>query len=163
MRPCPPTPGPPRPKTDERRNPDTPRLARARSERPEQRPDLARGPRERPGGAAPREKVTLPPFAALPAPGHAKTRLPREPGGQLCRYLQHLRLRGPANRPSRSSERQIGPDLKGNGTRVSAISESKARVFGGFQEQMAIFLESFVKPQRASRGFGPEEAAPERN
>ena len=60
-------------------------------------------------------------------------------------------------------QRQIGPDLEGNGTGVSAISESKAHVFGGFREQVAIFLERLVKTQRAARGFRPELAAPERN
>ena len=102
------------------------------------------------------EKVSLLLFATLPAPGHAKTRLPRDPGGQLCSYLRHVRLRGPANRPTRSSGRQIGPYLRGNGTGVSAISKSKARVFRRFREQGAIFLERLVKGQRGSRGFSPE-------
>ena len=100
-------------------------------------------------------------------PGVRRNRASRagesENGPQLCRYLRHLRPRGPANRPSRSSGRQIGPDLEGNGTGVSAISESKARVFGGFREQVAIFPERLGKSQRGSRGFRPELAAPERN
>ena len=113
------------------------------------------------GGAATREEVTLPPFAGLPAPGRAKTRLPLHMGGQLCRYLRHLRLRGRRNRPSRSSGTQIGPEFRGNGTGVSAISESEARVFGGFRGQVAICPESPVNTQRGSRCFGPELPAPE--
>ena len=100
-------------------------------------------------------------------PGVRRNRASRagesENGPQLCRYLRHLRPRGPGNRPSRSSGRQIGPDLEGNGTGVSAISESKARVFGGFREEVAIFPERGGKRQRTSRGFRPELAAPERN
>ena len=113
------------------------------------------------GGGATREEVTLPPFAGLPAPGRAKTRLPLHMGVQLCRYLRHLRLRGRGNRPSRSSGKQIGPNLRGNGTGVSAISESEARVFGGFRGQVAIYPERLVKSKRAARCFWPELAAPE--
>ena len=142
---------------------DTQVLARAPSEPPESRPDLPRGPRGDPGGGAPREERTLPLFAALPAPGHAKTRLPREPGGQLCRYLRHLRLRGQANRRSRSSGRQIRPDSRGNGTRVSAISGAKPRVFDGFRGEEAIWPEKLVETHRGARVFRPELAAPERN
>ena len=140
-----------------------PPSAAARNEPPEPRPDPPRDPRDDPGGEAPREEVTLPLFATLPAPGHAKTRLPREPGGQLCRYLRHLPLRGHANRPSRSSGRQIRPDSRGNGTGVSAISAAEARVFDGFRGEGAIWPESLVKRQRATRLFRPELAAPERN
>ena len=137
--------------------------ARARNEPREPRPDPPREPQGDPGGGAPREEGTLPLFATLPAPGHAKTRLPREPGGQLCRYLRHLPLRGHANRPSRSSGRQIRPDSRGNGTGVSAISAAEPRVFDGFRGEGAIWPESPVKRSRDARLFRPELAAPERN
>ena len=138
-----------------------PPSAGAPNEPPEPRPDPPRDPRGDPGGA-PREEVTLPLFATLPAPGHAKTRLPREPGGQLCRYLRHLPLRGHANRRSRSSGRQIRPDSRGNGTGVSAISAAEPRVFDGFRGEGAIWPERLVKTSRDSRLFRPELAAPER-
>ena len=145
------------------RNTAFPLSARARNEPREPRPEPPREPQWDTGGGAPREEGTLPLFAALPAPGHAKTRLPLEPGGQLCRYLRHLRLRGQANRRSRSSGRQIRPDSRGNGTGVSAISGAKPRVFGGFRGGKAIWPERLVKASRPSRLFRPELAAPERN
>ena len=140
-----------------------PPSAGAPNEPPEPRPDPPREPQWYPGGRAPREEGTLPLFAALPAPGHAKTRLPREPGGTLCRYLRHLRLRGQANRRSRSSGRQIRPESRGNGTGGCAISGAKPRVFGSFRGGEAIWPESVVKGSRNPRVFRPELAAPERN
>ena len=140
-----------------------PRNTGTPNEPPEPRPEPPRAPQWDTGGGALREERTLPLCAALPAPGHAKTRLPLEPGGQLCRYLRHLRLRGQANRRSRSSGRQIRPDSRGNGTGVSAISGAKPRVFGGFRGGEAIWPESPVKGHRGSRVFRPELAAPERN
>ena len=145
------------------RNTAFPLSAGARNEPPEPRPEPPREPQWDTGGEAPPEERTLPLFAALPAPGHAKTRLPREPGGTLCRYLRHLRLRGQANRRSRSSGRQIRPDSRGNGTGGCAISGAKPRVFGGFRGGEAIWPESLVKTRRAPRVFRPELAAPERN
>ena len=140
-----------------------PPSAGARSEPREPRPDPPREPQWDTGGGAPREEGTLPLFAALPAPGHAKTRLPLEPGETLCRYLRHLPLRGQANRRSRSSGRQIRPDSRGNGTGGCAISGAKPRVFDGFRGEGAIWTESPVKRHRAPRLFRPELAAPERN
>ena len=49
---------------------------------------------------------------------------------QLCRYLRHLPLRGPGNRPPRSSESRIGPKRKRNGTGVFANLDPEPRVFG---------------------------------
>ena len=115
------------------------------------------------GRRGPPEERTLPLFAALPPPEHAKTRLPREPGRTLCRYLRHLRLLGQANRRSRSSGRQIRPESRGNGTGGCAISGAKPRVFGGFRGGEAIWPESPVSCHRTPRVFRPELAAPERN
>ena len=140
-----------------------PRNTGTPNEPPEPRPEPPREPQWDTGGGAPREEGTLPLFAALTAPGHAKTRLPLEPGSTLCRYLRHLRLRRHANRRSRSSGRQIRQDSRGNGTGVSAISGAKPRVFGGFRREGAIWPESPIKRHRAPRLFRPELAAPERN
>ena len=145
------------------RNTAFPLSAGARNEPPEPRKEPPRDPQWDTGRGAPREEGTLPLFAALPAPGHAKTRLPLKPGGELCRYLRHLRLRGQANRRSRSSGRQIRPDSSGNGTGGCAISGAKPRVFGGFRGGEAIWPESVVSWHRDSRVFRPELAAPERN